>query len=407
MEEGAVGDPIGLDLVVIASSSELSVMSRVLVIGGGIGGLTLAVALRAKGLDAEVYEAAPALKPVGKGIWVPTNAMQVLGRIGLADAVTAEGCSLQRIQVRTTGGATLMDVDVTRFAVKYGHPTISIHRADLVRVLSDALPPGTVHLGKRLVDFSPAGESVTARFADGGAATGDVLVGADGLRSLVRDKLFPGVGLRYGGQTCYRGAAGMTLPPDLGRTCWEVWGGAARFGFSAVGRGEVYWFAPVSAPAGSPLPSGPALTDELDARYAGFPFPIPEILRNTPPEEIIRTDLYDIPPIARWWAGRVALLGDAAHATTPNLGQGGAQAVEDAYVLADRLAALISPEKAFAEYQRLRKPKADWVARTARRLGKAAHWRLAPLRWVRDCALRLTPCWLNDRQVDTMLRLNY
>ena len=185
-----------------------------------------------------------------------------------------------------------------------------------------------------------------------------------------------------------------------------MWGGEARLGFASVGAGQVYWFAPVSAPPGSPLPAGPALAGELAARYAAFPAPIPEIIRTTPPGEVIRTDLYDLPPLGRWWQGRVALLGDAAHAMTPNLGQGGAQAIEDAYVLAEQLAAHAEPMSAFAAYQRARKPKADWVARTAGRIGWAAHFQSRPARWLRDTFLRLTPGWANDGQMHRLYRFD-
>jgi 2-polyprenyl-6-methoxyphenol hydroxylase-like FAD-dependent oxidoreductase len=380
-------------------------MTKALVIGGGIGGLTAALALRRRGIDAEVYEAAPALQPVGKGIWVPTNAMQVLDRLGLAGAVREAGCGLERIEVRTVEGLVLMAVDVREFAARYGHLTVSIHRADLVHALAGALPAEALHLGKRLVDFAASADGVSARFEDGSEARGDVLIGADGIHSAVRERLFGPVPLRYSGQTCYRGVAALALPADLAQTCLEVWGGAARFGFSAVGPGQVYWFAPVRAPANSPQRTGPALSEELAERYARFPAPIPAIVRNTPPDEIVRTDLYDIRPLARWWRGRVALLGDAAHAMTPNLGQGGAQAIEDAYALAGQLAGR-PPEPAFAEYQRVRKPKADRVARTAWRLGQAAHLPPGPLRSLRDLALRLTPRALSDRQVDRLLRLD-
>jgi 2-polyprenyl-6-methoxyphenol hydroxylase-like FAD-dependent oxidoreductase len=355
-------------------------------------------------VKAHVYEAAPELKPLGKGIWVPTNAMQALERLGLAGNVAAAGCPLERIEVCTTAGSTLMDVDLRKYQAKYGHLTISIHRADLVRELVKGLPPDALHLGKRLVRFTADDAAVTALFDDG-EVRGDFLIGADGIHSIVREQLFGKATLRYSGQTCYRGVAGLVLPPKLVRTCREVWGGQARMGYSAIGKGEAYWFAPVSAPANSPLLNGPALAAELTTRYAAFPAPIPDIIRNTPPEEIIRTDLYDIAPLEKWWQGRVALLGDAAHAMTPNLGQGGAQAIEDAYFLAESLAAQSRPEQAFEEYQRVRKPKADWVARTAAYLGWTAHFQWWLARWFRDLLLWLTPSWVNDGQIDRLLRL--
>jgi 2-polyprenyl-6-methoxyphenol hydroxylase-like FAD-dependent oxidoreductase len=194
----------------------------------------------------------------------------------------------------------------------------------------------------------------------------------------------------------------MELPAGLARTCREVWGGRARFGFSAVGPRQVYWFAPITATAGPDDAVG-----SLAEQYAHFPEPIPEIVRRTPAAEIIRTDLYDFPTLDRWWQGRVALLGDAAHAMTPNLGQGGAQAIEDAYVLAEQLAAHKDVAAAFQEYERLRLPKVRWVAKTAWRIGRLAHVANPWLRRLRDLIVRMTPARVNERQFDGLYALNY
>jgi 2-polyprenyl-6-methoxyphenol hydroxylase-like FAD-dependent oxidoreductase len=233
---------------------------------------------------------------VDKGIWVPTNAMQVLDRLGLAGAVQQAGWPLERIQVRTTTGSVLFDLDLQRMAARYDHTIISIHRAALLQTLAEALPPDTLHLGKHCTGWAQDADKVTVRFEDGTQAEGKVLVGADGIRSIVREQLFPGIPLRYSGQTCYRGITDLDLPADLAQTCWEVWGGAARIDFSAVGPRQVYWFAPITAPAGEPEPGG-SLAERLAALYATFPDPIPEILRRTPAADVIRTDLYDFAPI--------------------------------------------------------------------------------------------------------------
>jgi 2-polyprenyl-6-methoxyphenol hydroxylase-like FAD-dependent oxidoreductase len=380
-------------------------MTRVLIVGGGIGGVTAALALARKGIDAPVFEAAPQLRPVGKGIWVPTNAMQVLQRLGVAAAVTRAGWPLERIQLRTLRGV-LLDVDLRRYQEMFGHTTISIHRAALLDALAGALPPGALRLGKRFVGFAEDAGGVTARFDDGTEDRGDALVGADGIRSAVREQLFPGVPLRYTGQTCYRGVTRMDLPPGLEHVCWEVWGGACRFGFSAVGPGQVYWFAPVSAPPGAPPPEGP-LAGWLAEKYAGFPAPVSDVLRGTPEDEVIRTDLYDFAPVRQWCRGRVALIGDAAHAMTPNLGQGGAQAVEDGCALAEKLAAGGPVGEALRQYEALRLPKVRRLVKSAWRFGRMAHWRPRWLQALRNFVLRCTPRRLNERQLEWLYRLDY
>lgn len=374
-----------------------------IIAGAGIGGLTAAIALRRVGIEAVVYEAADELRPVGKGIWVPTNAMQALERIGLSEPVLQAGWPLERIEVRELSGEVMTAVDLKRVASQFGHTTVSIHRAKLVRVLAEALPADALHLAKRVVGFEQDAAGVTARFADGGLARGDVLIGADGIRSAVREQLFPSVPLRYSGQTCYRGIADLELPAATARSCWEIWGGDARFGFSAIGPKSVYWFAPLTFPADSDFP--PALGDWLAERYAAFPSPVPEIVRHTPSEEIIRTDLYDFAPRQPWRLGRVVLLGDAAHAMTPNLGQGGAQAIEDACVLAESLRGGAKIDEAFARYEHSRFPRVRWIANTAWRFGKLAHLRPGFARFLRNWALRLTPDAISRRQLDRVYRL--
>src|SRR5687767_4052828 len=196
-------------------------MTRVLIIGGGIGGLTAAVALRQRGIDVTVYEAAPELLPIGKGIWVPTNAMLVLQRLGLDQAISRAGWPLERIEVLSSRGELLQEYDLAKVVARYGQPTVSIHRAALVQVLADAVPPETLHLGKRCAGLQEDRDGVTVRFTDGSEARGAIVIGADGIRSAVREHLWPGVTLRYHGQTCYRGIAEWELPPKLARTCWE------------------------------------------------------------------------------------------------------------------------------------------------------------------------------------------
>ena len=198
----------------------------------------------------------------------------------------------------------------------------------------------------------------------------------------------------------------MKLPSALSNTCWEVWGGHCRFGFSSIGHGEVYWFAPVNALAG-----GTVQTSELAAKladwYADFPSPIPEIIAASSISDVIRTDLFDFPPIPRWHEGRVVLIGDAAHAMTPNLGQGGAQAIEDALVLAEELSKTDSVAQALGRFERIRMPKVKWVANTAWRLGRLAHMQNPLARTLRDLVLRWTPERVNRKQLDRLYRLDH
>jgi 2-polyprenyl-6-methoxyphenol hydroxylase-like FAD-dependent oxidoreductase len=378
----------------------------VVIVGGGIGGLTTAVALRQRGLTPRVYEAAPELREVGAGIWVPPNAMQVLARLGLADAVAREGSPIRTAELRDAKAGVLQRADLSYAQREFGHPTVAIHRGRLQRVLADAVDTGAIHTGRQCTGVEQRGEHVAVRFADESETEADVVIGADGLRSAVRESIFPGAPLRYFGQTSYRGTVTYTLPPEFDGMGWEVWSPGARVGFSAIGHGEVYWYLTRDAPASGTDAPG-TLRATLDAVAAAFPAPVPALIAATDPAHVTRTDITDLAPIASWHRGRVVLLGDAAHATTPNLGQGGAQATEDAWVLADRIAANASPEAAFAEYERIRSPKARMVVNTSWRFGKLTHLSNPIARGARNLLLRLTPESVARRQSETLYRLNY
>ena len=381
-------------------------MPRVLIIGAGIGGLAAAVAFRRKGWDAAVYEAAPEFRPVGKGIWVPINAVTVLARLGLADPVAHAGWPLDRIEIHAATGVPLAAIDLRPLVSRHGCGTVSVHRATLVGILAAALPPEAFHLGKRLAGFAQTPAGVIAHFEDGTEAAGDLLVGGDGIRSAVRGQLFPGVPLRYSGQTCYHGLVEADLPAELLHTCREVWGGRYRFGFTATGPREVYWFAPVSAPAGA-VDRGVVAAGHLKAWYADFPHPVPELIARVRPDDILLTELHDFEPIPSWHAGRVVLLGDAAHAMVPNLGQGGAQAIEDAYVLAESVCGGRELPDALDEYERVRMPKAAAIVNAAWQLGQMSHWQRPAARWLRDRAMRCTPERVSRAMLDRLYRLNY
>ncbi|MCB0027368.1 MAG: FAD-dependent monooxygenase [Anaerolineales bacterium] len=378
---------------------------KIMIVGGGIGGLTTAVALRQAGFAPLVYEAAPSLEPVGKGIWLPTNAMLVLERLGLAEALVALGIELTAIEVHDRATGRLQAIDLAAVKAHFGRTTTSILRADLQATLAAALPAESIQLGKRCVAVQQAEAGVTVTFADGSTAAADLLIGADGLRSVVRDQVAPGVQLRDSGQRCFLGVADVRLPAGQHTVVREIWGGIYRFGYSPVTPDKVYWFAPIAAP--EPIFGGAEPLAALQQAYAAFPDPVADILAHTDPAQIILVPLKDILPQKRWYAGRVVLLGDAAHAMTPNLGQGGAQAIEDGYFLAWLLAEKPTVEAALAAYQAGRRPRAQRIASQAWRIGQLAHLTSAPARFLRNTAFRLVPASLGQRQAEALYKLDF
>jgi 2-polyprenyl-6-methoxyphenol hydroxylase-like FAD-dependent oxidoreductase len=332
--------------------------------------------------------------------------MQIYERLGVDQALAASSIALSRIELCTHDGELLQRVDLDEARREYGYATHSIHRAVFQKILAESFGLEKIHFQKECVRVREPADSgqVHLEFKDGTEIAADLVIGADGLRSKVREFVQPAVPLRDSKQTCFRGIAHYELPEELRLTCREIWGVKHRFGFSAIAPGRVYWFAPVSQPVDVSLNEAAA---ELQRIYGDFPALIRDILAATPPQSILRTDLMDFEPLERWHRGRVVLLGDAAHATTPNLGQGAAQAAESAYVLARSLSTHDEIEAALRHYGDVRRDKAHYVTRTAWMIGQAAHYEGGFARTLRDLALKNTPEALQERQLKRLYALGY
>ncbi|GMU02094.1 NAD(P)/FAD-dependent oxidoreductase [Corallococcus caeni] len=376
---------------------------HVLIAGAGIGGLTLACALRRAGVRATVFERAEALRPVGAGIIVQMNAAVALRRIGLCDAVVAEGERAEDSRILDTTGARITGVDVRSVQEELDAPMVSIHRARLQAVLrAHAGPEETVRLGVSVTGFQDDGARVTVSLSDGGTVCGDVLVGADGLHSAVRAGLLGARPTRYSGYTSWRGVCPASDLVKAGHFT-ETWGPGARFGIVPIGHGEVYWYATLNAPQGAQDAPGQTLAI-LQERFAGWHAPIARVLAATPPERVLRTDIHDRPPVRSWSRGRVTLLGDAAHPMTPNLGQGGCQAIEDGVVLGECLTAPGGVEDALKAYESRRVRRANALVVMSWRMGRLAQWESPAARFVRDALFRRVPESAARRQLQTLVQ---
>ncbi|GAB2474855.1 hypothetical protein GCM10011375_24020 [Hymenobacter qilianensis] len=375
-----------------------------IIAGAGIGGLATALALRQQNHGVQVVEAATELREIGAGVVLGANAMQALDRLGVHDAVRAAGFPITRISLLDRHGRILNDIDTTPFTRRIGYENLAIHRADLQRILLANLPPGIVQLGKSLERFEEKDNHVTTYFTDGSHLKGQALIGADGIRSRVRQQLLPASRARYAGYTCWRGvieAQSLGLP--AGRST-ETWGGNGRFGVVPLGNGQVYWFACInSAQAQNPHYRAFRLTD-LQRHFADYHPPIPELLALTTDEQVIWGDIIDLKPLKRFHFGRVLLLGDAAHATTPNMGQGAGQAVEDAAVLASCLAQAKGIESAFQAFDHQRRPRTTRIVNQSWQLGKVAQMEQPWLVSLRNAVMRRVPASVNNRQMEFLYK---
>jgi len=359
----------------------------ILIIGAGIGGLALARALTLAGLKCQLFERAAELSAAGAGIMIQTAGMLALREIGLDVAVAAAGEELTIGRNATERGQTLMRSSLSFLKDQFGVPVVALHRSRLQAVLRQSAPSVPLHLDRALAGFTSDATGVTATFTDGTSARGAVLVGADGLRSAVRRQVLGDQPLRYAGYTTWRGIARHD-DPTVRHTVTELWGPGARFGFTNIGAGEIYWFAVVDAPPGGkderPL-------DAVYQHFANFAAPVPALLEATPAASVLRTDIHDREPVRTWSSDRVTLLGDAAHPTTPNLGHGGGMAIEDAVVLARSLKDADSVADAFAAYERARVSRTAAVVNVSRRFGQIGQFRNPVAIWLRNLMIRMTP----------------
>jgi 2-polyprenyl-6-methoxyphenol hydroxylase-like FAD-dependent oxidoreductase len=385
---------------------------KALIIGGGIAGLATAQTLRRAGIETEVFEGASSLREVGAGIWVAPNAMAVLDAMGLSERIMDEGHPYAgQISVSDSRGRALMSFSGEAIRQRFGFTTTATHRARLQRALLDGA--GEVRVGKRLAGIEQDGAQVTARFADGSSATGDILIGADGIGSVVREQLFGPTRRRDTGQTCYRVVTSehALLEGDARHGMTEMWGdrGGLRLAFGSIGQGEVYLYMTEASRGVAAGPVDGATQARLVELARGFAGPAHALLAATAPADILHNDLHDFAPIRRWHQGRVVLVGDAAHATTPNLGQGACQAIESAWALGAALSHSVAqgspPERAFACYQRERIRKAHHVTQTSWRLGQLVNLEHRWARAMRDALMRITPRFVHQRMFEQVFRV--
>lgn len=370
------------------------------IIGGGITGLTTALALQKLGISSTVYEQSKELNEVGAGIWLQPNAVKILDWLGLKYEIIKQGNELSKMEITNSQLIPFKKIKSEIVQDEDGNRTVAIHRARLQKILyNQVLKSSEIELSKKYLSHTVKGDLITIQF-DNGSANVDVLLGADGINSKVRKVIEPNFTIRFSKQVCWRGVSKAVLPDNLVELGKEAWGKQIRFGFSQIYQGEVYWFAVANL---EHLKKAEKLAKKqyIAELYKNFSEIVAELISKTNTNDIHQAILSDLKRIPCWYKERVCLIGDAAHATTPNMGQGACQGIEDAYYLSHSLSKHSqNTEKAFEEFQLKRRKKVDYVVNTSWQIGQMAHSKIGQP--IMKLMMKITPESVIDSQMNKL-----
>lgn len=374
------------------------------ILGGGIAGLTTAIALKQKGFEVEIFEAAPQLKPVGAGLGLGANAIKALQALSIDKPIIAAGRKLPTFSFYNHKGTLLNTTDSQLLSQKYGLDNFAIHRAALHTQLLAQLANTSIHLNKKAIGYIQNGTTTTVRFADGSTHNTQCLIVADGIHSAIRQKLLPAVQPKYAGYVCWRGVVeGSEI--ELNEAS-ETFGPKGRFGLVPLANNQLYWYACINAPQNSTV--YPSYTvEDLKQHFAGYRNPIQKVLEKSAAIKLLFGDISDLPPLEKFAFGTILLIGDAAHATTPNMGQGACQAIEDAVVLADELGKTHNIQTAFTNYENRRRARTRYITLQSRKIGQVAQWQNPILGAIRDTLMKSLPHSLRMKQFDKLYAVDF
>lgn len=393
------------------SRDDFGVKHDFLIVGGGIAGLTAAIALQKEGFDVKVLERSGKIRNVGAGLGLGANAWRGLKLLGITKALGEKCEPLQKVKFLTPDGKAISILDLKGLNEKYGGAYFAVRRADLHKCLVRQLKPDTLHLGKKIVSFDQDETGVRIYTQEGETFEGKALIAADGLHSAIRRLCLPRAKLRYAGYTCWRAVVKRPVDTDLQGEFIETWGRKGRMGLVPLKDDQIYWYACVNAPTPNSA-FNDFTTRDLLHLFGDYHSPIPEIIKETGDEKLIWGDIFDMKPKHRFAFHKVLLIGDAAHATTPNIGQGAGQAIEDALVLSQVVKHHLSQnkdgiEEAFLQFEQIRRTKTKKIISFSWQVGKVAQLDHPVLIGMRNVLMGMLPSFFLEKQFDKVFRTDF
>jgi salicylate hydroxylase len=352
---------------------------RIAIVGGGLAGLAAANALKTFGVKAEVFETAPALGEIGAAVNASPQAVKALRAIGVGEKIAAIGYASPGIQTRNMQTGEFLEFnDRLKAAAKYGAPYYSFHRADLLDALASGLDHSAIHLGHRLTGLEERDDRVVLAFANGASVEAEYVIGADGVRSVIRQTLYGADNPTYTGQMVWRALLnGSDVPEDVLEPTGHIqWVGPGCHLLAYYIRNKKLVNIVTQEDTDKWVEEGWSTRGDPDEMRLSFPNPEPRLKKLLSiVTECSKWGLFTRPLTQNWGRGRIQLIGDAAHAMLPNAGQGACQAFEDAYILGRWLEACRDPTEAFANFRRVRIPRVHGVQRLSISNAKFKHMR--------------------------------
>jgi salicylate hydroxylase len=357
----------------------MSSSCKIAIVGGGLAGLAAANALKTFGMKAEVFETAPALGEIGAAVNASPQAVKALQAIGVGDKIAAVGTTSPGIYTRNMQTGEFLELnDRHKAAAKYGAPYYTFHRADLLDALTSGLDHSAIHLGHRLTGIEERGDRSLLAFANGAKVEAEIVIAADGVRSVIRQALYGDDNPTYTGQMVWRALLnGSDVPKDVLEPTGHIqWVGPGCHLLAYYIRGRKHVNIVTQEDTDKWVEEGWSTRGDPDEMRLSFPNPEPRLKKLLSlVTECSKWGLFTRPLTQNWGRGRIQLIGDAAHAMLPNAGQGACQAFEDAYILARWLDARRDPVEAFAGFRRVRIPRVHGVQRLALSNARFKHMR--------------------------------
>lgn len=374
-------------------------MSKLTIIGGGIGGLTLANALQHFKIEFEIYEAASELTEVGAGIGISESTITILEKLGLGEKIKKSGNYVQDAIVVDKMGRT-----IRKLPIKNGG--FCIHRMHLIEILKENIDPSRVFLNHNLTSINNNKQQRTSlTFENGKTIETEYVIASDGINSKIRKSTFPEIKKRFSGQTIWRGISTINLKGFFENTYLEFWGDNLRFATIPIGHNAFYWYAVKEVEEG--LKDNPAtIKSDLKKLFKGFNKELLNIIDQT--SHIIRNDMYDLEPHNKpWHKDNLVFMGDAIHATTPNLAQGGCQAIEDAFTLAKIIGIRGLNHTNFDYYKSLRKDKVFSIVNQSWRYGQISHQNNKLTEFLTKMLFKILPTAYFVKQYQQLIDIEY